>query len=106
MGLKALTAEINERASVALSEIEDGRVATFAISLLREKADAGAFLSWIREETYLTAWKQLAHNLNRIPSAPAGDQPLGPNLKATIKTTCDRGAQVFIDLAGPQQKAA
>ena len=104
--LKALTAGINQRVSIALAEIADGRIATFAVETLRDGVDSETFLSWIREETYVTAWKQLAHHLNKVPSVPVAGERLGPNLKAAIRKACGRGSQVFADIKDPPKKAA
>lgn len=103
--LKELTIEIALPISVALLEIDDARVATLAMNTLRAETDPATFLSWIREEAYLPAWRQLAHSLSRIPDLPEGE-PLGPNIKGVIKSTCERGVNVFAEVAVPLAKAA
>lgn len=104
--LQALTVWMNAHVSLALSEITDARVATSAMEVLRAGADSEVFLSWIREETYLSAWKQLVAHLNRDVLAPPEGAPLGPNQQAAIKTACQRGARVFDEIAGGLKAAA
>jgi hypothetical protein len=105
LALKELTIEIALPVSVVLVEIADARVATLAINALREATDPATFLSWIREEAYLPAWRQIAHSLSRIPDLPE-NEPLGPNIKGVIKSTCERGVKVFEEIAEPLQHAA
>jgi hypothetical protein len=104
--LQGLTTEINERVSLALAEITDDRVAALAMKALRGAADPETFLLWLRDEAYLTAWKQLALNLNRDTAARSLGDEILPNHKSNIMTICTRGAKVFEDIAEPQKKAA
>jgi hypothetical protein len=62
-------------------------------------------LAWLRDAAFHAAWRQLAHNLNRIPMV-LQDEPLGPNLKDIIKSTCERGVKVFEDVREDRQEAA
>jgi hypothetical protein len=73
---------------------------------LRAAAAPEAFMSWIRDEAYLSAWKQLVAHLNRDTVAQPPGERLGPNQRAAIKTACTRGARVFAELAEPQKQAA
>lgn len=104
--LGALTSKIGERVSIALSEIADPRIAACAVQVLRDRAGLDTFLRWLEDETYVSAWKQLVQHLDRIPSAAPEGEPLGPNLKAAVKSACDRGAAVFGECAESMPKAA
>jgi hypothetical protein len=104
--LRDLTVWMNERVSLALSELADDRIAVSAMETLRGITNAEIFMSWIREETYVSAWKQLVQHLNRDTMAPPPGQSLGPNQKAAIKAACVRGVRVFEDIANPQKQAA
>jgi len=104
--LLALTVDVNERVSLALSELPDARIATAAMGALRAATAPETFMSWIRDEAYLSAWKQLVAHLNRDTVAPPPGERLGPNQRAAIKTACTRGVRVFAELAEPQKQAA
>jgi hypothetical protein len=104
--LQGLTTEINERVSLALAEITDDRVTALAMKALRGAADPDTFVCWLRDEAYLTAWKQLALNLNRDTAARSLGDEILPNHKSNIMTICTRGALVFEEIGEPQKKAA
>jgi hypothetical protein len=105
--LRALATEINERASNALSEIADARVATFAMKALREVVDTESFLAWLRDEAYEPAWKQFVLKLNReAGTLPGPGEELGAQHKAPIKTVCNRAVRVFEEIGEPQKQAA
>ncbi len=104
--LQALTAEIHERVSIALAEITDARAATFAVSTLRAGVGPETFLCWIRDDAYLSGWKQLVQNINRDASVRTASDQLTPNHKAGLKAICERGVRVFAEIAEPLKKAA
>jgi hypothetical protein len=104
--LGALTSKIGERVSIALSEVADPRIAAFAVQILRDRTGLDTFRCWLEDETYVSAWKQLVQHLDRIPSAAPEGEPLGPNLKAAVKSACDRGVPVFSELMESAPKAA
>lgn len=104
--LQALTAEMNQRVSMLLSEIEDADVAAFAVKTLREKTEPQLFLSWISDETHIPAWKQFIAHLKRDAGGPRAVGALGQPVKDAIKAVCERSARLFAERGAAQEQAA
>ncbi|MGE3332823.1 MAG: hypothetical protein AB7I36_04215 [Rhodospirillaceae bacterium] len=104
--LQALSAEMHQRVSMSLSEIDDADVITFAIKTLRDATDGALFLSWIRDEAHLSAWKQFIAHLKKDAGGPRAVGALQQPVKAAIKAVCERSVRVFADMAAPVAEAA
>jgi hypothetical protein len=104
--LKAAAGEMHQRVSMLLSEIEDTEVAAFAMKTMRETADPDLFLSWIRDESHLSAWKQFLAHLKRDAGGPRAVGALGQPIKTAIKSVCEKSARVFSETAAPEEQAA
>lgn len=104
--LQALSAEMHQRVSMLLSEIEDSDVAAFAIRTLRDTVDAGLFLSWISDEAHISAWKQFIAHLRKDAGGPRAAGALTQPIKTAIKAVCERSVRVFAEMAEPMGQAA
>jgi hypothetical protein len=104
--LQAGSAEMHQRVSMLLSEIEDTEVAAFAIKSLRETGGAEPFLSWISDEAHLPAWKQFLAHLKKDAGGPRAVGALQQPIKAAIKAVCERGVRMFAEMAAPVEQAA
>jgi hypothetical protein len=105
--LGALAIEMNQRVSMILAELTADRLAAaHAMKSMRDNTNPATFLSWIKTETYLVAWKQFVAHLNRDTGAPRAEGVLLGPQKAAIKIVCERSARVFAEIDAPQKQAA